>query len=260
MDFFQALVLGLLQGIFEWLPVSSQGQIMALAMGFFRLSAEEALRYALVLHTGTLLAAIVYFRKEIFELLQLKDVPLLKFILIATASSAITALPCYFILEKAIKATNAAKGIFYFLLLIGLLLIINGLIQRRRASKLKPRLDSRNAFFLGIAQGFSVLPGISRSGITTSVLLFEGFNPENAFRLSFILSIPSILLAELAFYASAPAFDFNASLSLLVAFISGLFLIGFLLRVAKKINFARFCIAFGIIYVLLAIFESGLFA
>lgn len=252
MDLWQAIILGALQGIFEWLPISSQGQIMGLAIAFFKLSAEHALRYAVMLHAGTLLAATIYFRKELAELLQLKNKQLLKFLLVALVATAITAVPCYLLL-KMILSYNS----FFLLLFIGLFLILTGISQKSKGIKKKAELTKINALFLGLAQGLSVLPGVSRSGITTATLLFEGFKPEQAFRLSFILSIPSILLGELAFAAfESVVIDFNAIVALLVAFLFGFLLIDSLLKIAKRASFSKFCIAFGSLYIAIALAEA----
>jgi undecaprenyl-diphosphatase len=253
MDLWQAVILGALQGIFEWLPVSSQGQIMGFAITIFRLGAESALKYAVMLHAGTLLAATIYFRKALAELLRLENKPLLRFLLIALIATAISAIPCYLLLRMVLTYNP-----FFLLFIIGLLLVLTGISQRKKLANKSAKLTKMNAFFLGLAQGLSVLPGISRSGITTSTLLFEGFNPEQAFRISFILSIPSVLVAELLFGAlEGFVLDFNALIALLVAFIFGLLLINVLLKIAKRASFSKFCIAFGLLYIMIALIEAS---
>ena len=252
MELLQALVLGALQGIFEWLPVSSQGQIMGFAMALFKVGAADALKYAVMLHVGTLLAATIYFRSELFSLLTLKNKPLLKFLFIAVLATGLTAVPSYFFLKAVLSYSP-----FFLLLIIGFLLLLTGVSQNGKKANKKAALTNINAFFLGLAQGFSVLPGISRSGITTTALLFEGFSPGKAFKLSFILSIPSIFIAELAFGASQGfVVDFNAFLALIVAFVFGMLFIDILIRVAKRTNFSKFCIAFGLFYIFIALIES----
>lgn len=249
MDLIQAILIGALQGISEWLPISSQGQLMAIAIAFFNVSAETALKYSVMLHAGTLLSAIVYFRKELFSLLKPEKRQLLWFLIIAVLSTAITGIPAYFFLKAVLGQSTA-----FFLLLIGFLLIATGLIQKKKVFRKGKGLTKKNAFFLGIAQGFSALPGISRSGMTVSALLFEGFKPDEAFRLSFLLSIPSIAIAVLLFEAvEGFAVDFNAVIALIVSFLLGLLCIDLLLKAAKKISFSKFCFAFGIIYILIAL-------
>lgn len=247
MDLLQAILLGLLQGITEWLPISSQGQTMFAAMKLLGTSAEEALKYAVMLHIGTLLAAIIFFRREIVKIFQKKDLKMLKFLGIAFIATAITAVPSYFFLKQLSEVP------FYLLLIIGLALIVTGIIQLRKEITARAGLSNKNALFLGLGQGFSALPGISRSGVTTSVLLFEGFTAKDAFRLSFLLSIPSVLAAEIVFAAfEGLVFDFNAVIGLIVAMVVGLASIKLLLKIAEKINFGIFCILFGFLYLIIS--------
>jgi len=248
MDLIQAILAGLVQGTIEWLPLSSQGQVMALLLALGE-TGSEALKAAVFLHFGTIFAALYYFRKEVKELIQFKDKELGKFLLIALVASGITGIPLYFLLDAFVAGFN--PGII--LLLIGVLLIAMGLIQLKKKIVKKTTLSNKNAFFLGLAQGFAVLPGISRSGATTSALLFEGFEPEKAFRLSFLLSIPSVLVADILFgldhgFPSNPEFFIGVIIAAIVGFAS----ISILLRVAKKINFSKFCIGFGLLYAVLA--------
>ncbi len=205
MDFITAIIAGLLQGIFEWLPISSQGNIL----GIFTLLGSDpkfALQLAVMLHIGTLFAAIVYFRKEIKEMLTAKDEEsknLLKFILVATIATAITAIPSFLILEEFL-----GTGIAFVLLLLAILLIITGIIQLMKKKVGDGKFTIKNAILTGLGQGFAVLPGVSRSGTTTAVLLFRGFTPQKAFKISFLMSIPAVLLAEVG-YGLIKGFIFN---------------------------------------------------
>jgi undecaprenyl-diphosphatase len=253
MDFFQAAFLGIMQGIFEWLPVSSQGNVASLAVAFFGISAEEAVRYAIFLHIGTLFAAAFYFRNELQGMLRGKERKLRNFMLIAVAATAITALPAYLFL----KAVSGSA--FALMALTGAMLFVTGFLQKAGRKVKETALSGKNSVLLGLAQGFSVLPGISRSGITTAALLFEGFTPERAFRVSFLLSVPSVLLGELAFSLfEGFALDIYAVTALLFACAFGLLSIGLLIRLAGKINFSLFCFGFGTFYLLLAAVQAGI--
>ncbi len=247
MDLFQAIILGIFQGIFEWLPVSSQGQIAAIAVSFFGIPADEALGYAIFLHIGTLIAAAAYFRKELSEMALGKDRKARNFILLAVVATGITAIPSYLLL-KSIPLTG-----FALLILIAVLLFVTGFLQKVKSKNTNPELTKKNSVILGLAQGFSVLPGISRSGVTTAALLLEGFSPERAFRISFLLSVPSVLIGEMAFSILEPiTFDLSALVALLFAFAFGYLSIAALLNFARAINFSLFCWAFGILYLLIA--------
>ena len=250
MDFFQAIFLGLMQGIFEWLPISSEGQVMAFSLAFLKLNAMEALRWAVFLQFGTVAAAAFYFRRDIIDMLLLKRKKLSMFILIALFSTAITAIPTYLVLKAFINGS----GTGFVLLGIGLLLIVMGVVQHKKKLVKKTTLSTKNAFFLGLGQGFSVLPGISRSGTTTSILLFEGFEPERAFYLSFLLSVPSVLLASIGFgFLDGFVIDSFSFIGVVVSAIAGFASISLLLKVAKKIRFSVFCIGFGVFYGILAL-------
>ena len=247
MDLFQSLFLGFLQGVFEWLPISSQGQVAVLAMEFLGITAELALKYAIFLHIGTLISAIIYFRKDILEILKMKNKEMSKFLGVAVLATVVTAGPSWVFLK------GISENVFLLTLAIGVFLIITGLLQKFVKRKGDAKLGLKNAVFLGLGQGFAVLPGISRSGITTSVLLFEGFDPEKAFKLSFLLSIPSVFLGELAFgIFEGIVIDLNAVFAVGVAAVVGFVSIDLLLKAAKRINFSIFCIVFGLVYVGLA--------
>ncbi len=250
MDLLTGIIAGILQGIFEWLPISSQGNIMAALFLFFKSNPQEALQIAVMLHIGTLLAAIIYFRKEIIEMLKLKDKALSKFILVATVATAITAIPSYLVLESFL-----GTGVAIVLLVIAFLLIATGIIQLKRKHIGDGKLSMLNAVLTGLGQGFSVLPGVSRSGTTTSVLLFRGFSPEKAFRISFIMSIPAVFLAEVGF-GVIKGFLINqtAIIAMIIAFVVGLISMDFFIKAAKKINFSVFCFVIATIYIIAFIF------
>jgi undecaprenyl-diphosphatase len=247
MDVLQAIFLGALQGITEWLPISSQGQVIIGALSLLGTGAENAFRYAVFLHIGTLIAASVFFRRELAGIVMARDKPLLKFFITALLASAVTAAPIYFLFRGVFNSPAP------LLALIGTALVFSGAIQFKRKLS-KPREDMGHGFLTGLAQGLAVIPGISRSGVTVAALLFEDFEPEEAFRLSFLLSIPSVFLAEVAF-ALIEGAEFHPALVIAIATaaIVGYASIGFLIKIAKKINFSLFCIAFGIVYILLAL-------
>ncbi|PJA20881.1 MAG: hypothetical protein COX63_00590 [Candidatus Diapherotrites archaeon CG_4_10_14_0_2_um_filter_31_5] len=247
MDLFQAIVLGLLQGITEWLPISSQGNVIIAGIKLFGMETEQVFSYSVFLHLGTVLAALIYFRKDIKEIIEMKNKNLMQFLIIAVLSTAITAIPVYLLIKQF--AVNS----MYLTLLIGLMLIVTGFLQWKKKSEKEVKENSKNAFLLGLGQGFSVIPGVSRSGITTTVLLFEGFTPEKAFKLSFLLSIPSVLIAEIGFgVMEGIKFEMNLLLSILIAFVVGFFSIKYLIEFSKKVNFSYFCFIIGIFYIIIS--------
>jgi undecaprenyl-diphosphatase len=104
---------------------------------------------------------------------------------------------------------------------------------------------------VGIIQAFAVLPGLSRSGLTTSTLLIRKHDPEYALKLSFLMSIPAVLVAEIGLIIMQKAvFDIYSLVAILVSFLLGLLTLGSLLKIAQRINFGYFCIFLGLISIL----------
>ena len=183
----KAALLGVLQGATEFLPVSSSGHLILLE---HVLSLKPDLAFNVVLHVGTLVAVFFYFRQEIME--ALKDVKLLIRILVLTAVTALLAFP----LKKLhlLESFHVLKVTFP-LTLVSLILI--QWLLRRPSSKTFKELTYIDAVVVGLFQGIAVLPGISRSGATILASLLMGFAPEEAFKVSFVASIPAILGAFL---------------------------------------------------------------
>ncbi|MDO8537829.1 MAG: undecaprenyl-diphosphate phosphatase [archaeon] len=247
MDALQAIILGIVQGLTEWLPISSKAQVTAVGI-VFGIDPKVAFGYAILLHIGTLLAAIIVLWPEIKELFEQKHKPLSKFLLIALLVTPITALPSYLFFRE-----NFLFSSFVIFALIGVMLIITGLIQGWVKRVWQSNFSNKNAAILGLAQGITAFPGLSRSGTTVSVLLFEGFSPEEAFRISFLLSIPSVFFAEIGFgIIEGVSFEPNLLFGIIASFIVGLISMKFLLKIAHRINFSKFCIVFGIFYLILA--------
>ena len=120
------------------------------------------------------------------------------------------------------------------------------------------RSNCSNVILLGIAQGFAVLPGISRSGLTISALLIKGYDKTASLRFSFLLSVPVSIAASAYLFLFGDMVDIELKFFLLAslfAFIFGYLTMEVLIRISQKINFAKFCIFFGI----LAVAIAGLF-
>lgn len=245
------LIIGFLQGILEWLPVSSQGVISSLLQNW-GYNLKESVDIALFLHLGTLCATISFFWNDLKRVLNpktTKDLNILSFISWSTLFSLIIAAPFY-ILINLLSVSYTDKGE----LIVGSLLIITGLLQVLKHNFSKrgyKKVEGKDGILTGLAQGFSVLPGISRSGTTTLALLINGLSIESALRLSFFASIPVIFIAQLATgLMNGFFFKIEYLLAAFTAFIVGRFSIKYLLKIAKNINFASFCVIFGIITIL----------
>lgn len=261
------ILAGFIQGLLEWIPVSSKSNLVLFFMNFSGMNLTTAFNVAIMLHIGTVLAAIIYFRKEIKVFLK-SDVicgvfshnlkyhnykdesKYLKFILIAVILTFLIMGPIYLFAKNSLDSIDASL----VLLGIGVLLVIVGLFQyySRKSKEQSLNYSNKNATWLGLAQGLTIIPGISRSGTTTSVLLFEGFNPTDAFKISFLLSIPTVIIGEIGL-AILNGFIFNKFilLGIIVSFIVGYIMIDVIIRIAKKVDFSYFCIGLGVIYVLI---------
>jgi len=267
MNVFDFILIGVIQGVFEWLPISSQGSLFIIFSNFLNISPSLALDYSIFLHLGTVFAAFIYFRKEIFKIININSLKslfnfkkkkidestkILRFLFFAFIITIIVSLPIYLVLDNYLDSLN----LNFLTLIIAILLIITGVLQlkKKTENKINSDFSFKNSFFLGFCQGLAVLPGISRSGITTSVLLLEKFNAENSFKYSFILSIPTVFAAELFILLfSNITFNYYILISLIVAFIVGYITIDLVMRFVKKVNFSYICFIIAFIYILIII-------
>lgn len=253
MDLFQAVILGIVQGIAEWLPISSEGVNSLILVYFFNSSLTDAVYLSIWLHSGTLLAAVVFFRKQILKLLKnlrhysFKETPynnLTNFLVASTIVTGIIGLPILlFGLDKLDFNGNLATAF------IGILLIITGFLQLFIKNQTLKKLPTTfDGILAGFVQPFAGLPGLSRSGLTVSVLIFRGYNPETALSLSFLMSIPAVFGAEIVLILlDKVTFSYYLLLAMVFSFIIGLFTLNFLTQFAKKFNFGYFCILLGLI-------------
>lgn len=254
-----ALLIGILQGIFEWLPISSQGNLSIVATLVGGVDPVVAVDLALFVQLGTITSAAVYYRSDIFEALE--NAPGWRpqqayapanadttFILLASAATGVVGIPLYFTLRDAVS--GLAGGLF--IALVGLLLIVTGLLQRATESmefvgKETPTL--LDTLLVGAFQGFSILPGISRSGTTVSVMLLRGYEAPVSLRLSFLLSIPASFGAAVLVVVSGGGLPGISPLAAAVAIVSsaivGYLTIDALMRFVERVPFWVVCIALG---------------
>ena len=249
MDPIKALVLGLLQGVLEWLPVSSQGNLVLLAITLLGLEPSYALSFSVYLHVGTGLAALVYFRREVARIVMRgseDDRRLFQFLFIATLLTGVVGFPIFAFVELASLYGEV------LLALTGVALLVTGLMQRGREGRDLPPpndLELKDGILMGVVQGLAVIPGLSRSGVTTTALLVKGFTGKEAFRLSFLMSIPASFAAAagLALTEGIPPIDAGILTALAASFIAALLSIDLLLKLARRTRFWKLCIALGLI-------------
>jgi undecaprenyl-diphosphatase len=256
MDFISSILAGIIQGITEWLPISSSGHNMIALMGLSGLEPERAFSLGLYLHLGTLLAVLVKMRmdvrKIVMRLPRFREDRLVQFLLVSTILSALVGFPVYLFLKETIRAGQLDFG--FATALIGFFLILTGtmlyLSQGIMGNKVVSELNFLDMAIAGIAQGFTPLPGISRSGTTIAVLLLRNIRQEDALRLSFLMSIPAITGAVLVEFLQGSLQSFDPMVILLgivTAFIFGYLTIDLLLRFARRARFDIFCLAFGFV-------------
>lgn len=191
-----ALIVGLVQGVSEWLPISSKTQVLFVSTILFGLPLNVALAFGLFMEIGSLGSATFYFRREIASLLY--DRKLLVYLLVVTTVTALEGVPLYLLSEKLL---SGAYNLGIPMMLLGAFLIADGIYIRY--SRRTPRIGTlhdlgmKHYIVIGAAQGLAALPGVSRSGMTVSTMLFMGVNPKDAFRLSYLAYIPASLGAFL---------------------------------------------------------------
>jgi undecaprenyl-diphosphatase len=261
----ETLTLGAIQGIAEWLPISSDGMIVLAKMHLFgggRI--DDMMRLALFLHIGTTVAAIVYFRKEITALLGRlvswrnttpSDRATIVFYAVATFVSGVLGYGILKILEAYGDAL--ATHTPALMILVGLALCVTGIVQmtgRKRSTAVKSEHDLGlpDAFLQGCLQGLAALPGVSRSGLTVAGFLFRGYAEEDALRISFMLSIPIVIAGNVVLNLDMFTWDIDMFAGLLSAGIVGYATIDILLRVAKKVPLGPFIAGFGVLVILSA--------
>lgn len=255
MDLLSAALLGILQGITEWLPISSSGQSMLVLMNFLNLEPASALGFAIYLHIGTLLAVIIKFRRELSDVAKSGlENKLLKFLVVSTIFTGIVGVPIYRVVSDNFTSAAGEKATG----VIGILLIVTGLVIYFSKNKFgKKGINDSNIWdmiILGAVQGLAILPGISRSGVTIAALLFRNFKQEDALKLSFLISIPAVVGAvTLSSVQGNVAFETSLFAGILLSLVTGYLAIDILLKISKKIRFDIFCVLFGLLALIFSI-------
>jgi len=193
MDYPQAMLLAVVQGVTEWLPVSSSGHLAAAQM---LMGLEVPVAYDVVLHLGTLMAVLVFLRKELCEMaasVVRREFRGVSFRLLALV--ALGSIPAGVI---GLLFKKPLESLFTNLPAVTAAFALTGVILLSSRRHDRPReLDARVALAVGAMQAAAIIPGVSRSGSTISAALILGLSPENAAKYSFLLSIPAILGAGL---------------------------------------------------------------
>jgi len=264
-EIIKAIVLGIVQGLTEFLPISSTAHLRIVPALFGW--EDPGAAYSAVIQIGTMLAVVIYFFKDLLKIsskvvMNLKNKKFITdyesklgwYIIIGTIPIIIFGLLLENLIENEFRSLYVISfSLIFFAIILGI------------AEKLsKKNLDLKDitlgrALIVGFAQALALIPGASRSGVTITGGLFAGFNREAAARFSFLLSVPAVLLSGLyEFYKILPVFTDQSALSLIVAtvtsFLSGILAIELLLRYLRTHStfvFVWYRIALGILLLVL---------
>jgi len=254
MTILQALILGIIQGLTEFLPVSSSGHLELAKVLFGDNSLpQESMTFTVVLHFATALSTLVIFRKEVIEifqgLFQFKWNDEMKFSL----KIILSMLPAVFVglfFEKELESLFNGN-----ILLVGLMLVVTGalLFLADRAKNTNKDVSFNNSFIIGISQAIAMVPGISRSGATISTSVLLGVDRERAARFSFLMVVPlifgkiakDVLSGDLAFESSQAS---TLGVGFVAAFVAGFFACTWMIALVKRSKlsyFAIYCFVVG---------------
>ena len=261
MEVLNAIILGIIQGLTEFLPVSSSGhlEIAKFLLGEDKL-ANESLLMTVVLHCATAFSTIVIFRKEILEIF--------KGLISFNNNESF-----WFSVKIIISMIPAAIIGFFFdsevellfngnLTIVGIMLIVTGLLlfMADKAKVTEKKINLKTAFLIGISQAIAIIPGISRSGATISTAVLLGIDKENSAKFSFLMVVPLILgkvskdildsenlISDQSLYPLLIGFIF--------AFITGIFACKWMIKLVKNSKlkyFSYYCFIIGLTVIILS--------
>jgi undecaprenyl-diphosphatase len=242
MNIVQAVIMGFVQGLSEFLPISYSAHIVFVS-ALYKIATGQSLAqgvggeeifFDIIIHLATLFAVLLFFKSDIIEIIK-----------------------GFF---KALKEKDYKNDNF---VIVSMLLVVTGFVLFF-SEKFKQKNDKNNlktSILIGLAQGLAVFPGLSRSGLTIATGIFKGLDRVQAAKFSFLLSVPIIFLASLIYpimeldFKEIAGFNFTAIvIGALVAFVSGYFCIKYFMRLLSSSNlriFAYYCWAVGFLGVLL---------
>ena len=244
---FQLLILGIIQGLTEFLPVSSSGHLVLLSNLF---GIEDSLFVSILLHLATLLSIVVVLRKEVWELIRHPFSEKTMKLVVATIPTCVLVL----ILMPIVNMSFGGAFLPICFLISAILLFVT---SKKTKSVVQGTFTFKHAFIMGIAQGLAVFPGVSRSGTTICAGLLAGGDKEEAAKFSFLMSIPIIILSmlmeifKIVFKGETVSVDIlGGALGFVAAFLVGVLAIKFMIKLTAKANFKSFSFYLLIISIL----------
>ncbi len=269
MQILQAVIMGIVQGLSEFLPISSSAHLVITSNLYkFFTGAEftestQEIFFDIMLHLGTLAAVLIYFRKDLYEIIKAfilgiknkdfsdSNAKIAVYILLGTIVTSVIAYPLHKVAEFLVFSPEIV-GVL--LILTGFLLFGSEFYSKKLAEK-SDKIDFKTSVIMAISQGIAALPGLSRSGLTIASGLFCKKNRVTAARYSFLLSIPIILGASLVYplikidMSEFTMFNWNAIiLGTIVSAVSGYLCIKYFLKFVGKYSLAFFgyyCLIIG---------------
>ena len=265
----EIIILGIVQGIAEFLPISSSAHLIIVRDLFGigqGMSSDLALSFDIALHFGTLIAIAIYFFKDFWNMVikgitkgpKDKEGKLFWYVVVATIPAALAGVLFEDIIEDAIRSNFIAIALA--LILMGVIIYV--VDKKFKQTKTVKSMTMKDAIIIGCSQAFALMPGFPRSGTTIATARSLDIKREDAAKFSFYLSAP-VVLGAVVLHLAKNGFDLiTANLSIfvvgvLVSFIAGLLCIEFLLKYLKKNDFKLFMIyriILGIIVIICALF------
>ena len=244
---FDSILWGLIQGLTEFLPISSSGHLVLIPALLGREGPDLAT--SAMLHLGTLVAVLVYYRTDVMQMARFdrSGRRLLTLIAIGTIPAVVLGLAFK---SKIEELTEDPRAVAIFLILTGVVLLATMLLRPGRRGVTD--LDPKDAGLIGLAQALALIPGVSRSGMTISAGLARGMDPVEAARFAFLLGIPAIAGAGLLSMADLVSEGTGITASIIVgtivAGVAGYFAIALLIRILTQVGLAPFgvyCVLVG---------------
>jgi len=253
-------MIGIIQGVLEWLPVSSEAYLFVLLilLGF---TPTEALVLSIIYHLPTGLASLLRYRREYYgllrDLLRAKMLPKSRYILIATLATALTAIPLLLAMRRLLYGLESTirRGALVAIMLTGAAMAVAGLFVRRVGVCGKKKISESSivdCVLVGAAQGVAVLPGVSRSAMTIAALLYRGFDGESSLDGSFVLVGASSLGAFVFVMITGEVplnliFSAELIVSMLLTFFVSVFMMDLMVSIARRMDYAAFMMLMGTI-------------
>jgi undecaprenyl-diphosphatase len=264
MDLWESFLLGVLQGITEFLPISSSGHLV-LGQELLQLNSNKGITFEIVVHFGSLMSIVLYYRSDLIRLIQefwslLTNPPLLirlrdwsidqRMILYIIISMIPAFLVGIFLKSHIERAFESPVWVSSMLIITGLILFSTKFIKKNTL-----RLNFSHALWIGVAQAIAILPGISRSGSTIAMAQHLGLSRDESARFSFLMVIPVIAGAMLLEIVELAQTDMHFEvMPLMVGFlssaVSGFFALVLLIKVIKRFGihwFAIYCWSIGLL-------------